>query len=131
MGGWRTALWRPCVAGNPGLLNVFTYNPVLRAQGRETIADMKTALRISGSFLVSLVLLVIGAFIRQPHECADCFQPHGFPFTYRQDGGFGGGAAFYPRWLAADLLVLALLTGFIAWVWIGKATAKQEREAGT
>jgi len=81
-------------------------------------------LRIAGSFLLSFALLAVGAYIRHPRECADCFEPHGFPFTYRQDGGLRGGAAFYPHWLAANLLVLALLTAFTAWVWSRKATAK-------
>ena len=88
---------------------------------------MKTALRIVTSLLVALILLVIGGSVRRPYPCFDCFEPHGFPFTYRQDGGFAGGAAFYPLGMIGDLLVLALLTATIAWGWkqIGARRKKQ------
>jgi hypothetical protein len=81
------------------------------------MAGMKMALRIVGSFVVSLVALVIGGFIRHPYACFDCFEPHGFPFTYRQDGGFGGGAAFFWGGMVGDLVVLILLTTLLAWTW--------------
>jgi hypothetical protein len=73
--------------------------------------------RVVVSFFAASFLLMVGGFIRHPGWCADCFEPHGFPFTYRQDGGFAGGAAFYPTWFLSDLLVLALLTACIAWTW--------------
>ena len=86
------------------------------------------ALRIVGSFFAALGFLVLGAFVRHPHECADCFEPHGLPFTYRQDGGFAGGAAFYPFWLGADLLVLVLLTVGIVWAWYRWSTSARRRK---
>jgi hypothetical protein len=78
---------------------------------------MKTVWRIVVSFLAAVVLLMVGGFIRHPGWCADCSEPHGFPSTYQQDGGFACGAAFYPIWLAADLLIFALLSAGITWAW--------------
>lgn len=90
---------------------------------------MRMALRIVGSFFAALVLLVIGGIIRHPYECFDCFEPYGFPFTYRQDGGYAGGSSFYLRWLTADLLVLVALTGFFTWAWGRRAKAKRSQRA--
>jgi hypothetical protein len=78
---------------------------------------MKAALRIMSSSLAALILLTIGAHIRHPYPCADCFEHHGFPFTYRQDGGLGGGGAFYPIGVAGDVSILVVLTALIAWAW--------------
>ena len=86
------------------------------------MAGMKKSWRIVVGFFAAGFLLMVGGFIRHPGWCADCFEPHGFPFTYRQDGGFAGGAAFYSVWFLADLVVLALLAAGITWAWnrIGK-----------
>jgi len=80
------------------------------------MAGMK-ALRFAGSLLLSLVLLMLGAFAKHPRDCADCFQPHGFPFTYQRDGGLRGGGAFYPRGLVGDVLVYAVLAILIYLLW--------------
>lgn len=82
------------------------------------MAGMKIVGRIVASFLAALAFLTVGGFMCHPGWCADCFEPHGSPFTYRQDCGFAGGAAFYPIWLMADLLILASLSG---WNSMGKA----------
>ena len=87
------------------------------------MAGMK-ALRLVGSPLLSLVLLMMGAFAKHPGECFDCFQPHGFPFTYRQDRGYGGGAAFYPWRFAGDLFVFAGLTVLIYLLWSQRSKQK-------
>lgn len=78
---------------------------------------MRSSLRWVLSSLAALTLLEVGGSIRHPYPCSDCFEPHGFPFTYRQDGGFGVGAAFFWAGLVGDLVVLTLLTGLIWWLW--------------
>jgi hypothetical protein len=89
---------------------------------------MKVLARMVGSFFLTAVLFVIGGFLRHPSPCFDCFEPHGFPFTYRQDGGYAGGAAFYRGWMVADIVAFALLTTLIAcgWNWIA-ATRRRSR----
>jgi hypothetical protein len=81
------------------------------------MAGMKAALKIGASFFMALTLLVIGGFIRHPYSCFDCYEAHGFPFTYSQDQGYAGRAAFYRWGMVGDLLVLILLTALIAWGW--------------
>ena len=88
------------------------------------------ALRTAISFGVALTLLVTGAYVRRPYTCYDCFEPHGFPFAYRQDGGYGGGAAFHLGGMIGDLLVLLLLTTLIAWAW-GRFATRRRRTANS
>ena len=78
---------------------------------------MKTLARGAGSLLISILLLMLGGHIRYPHECYDCFQPHGFPFTYRNDGGYAGGGWFSWWWASADIAVALLLAFVIFWTW--------------
>lgn len=91
--------------------------------GAESMSGMKP-LRFAGSLQLSLVLLMLGAFAKHPRECADCLQPHGFPFTYRRDGGLGGGAAFDPSGLVGDLLIYAVLAILIYLLWSQRAKHK-------
>ena len=56
---------------------------------------MKMALRLVSRFCLSLALMLIGDHHRHPYHCDDCFALHGFPFVYRNDGGFAGGSAFH------------------------------------
>jgi hypothetical protein len=84
----------------------------------ESIAGMKLALKMVASFLLSALLFVIGEFVRHPRECDDCFAPHGFPFTYRHEGGFSGGGDFYQGWLNADIASYVILSIAIASIWL-------------
>ena len=76
-----------------------------------------------GVALVATSLLFVVAntahFLRRV-TCYDCFFPYGVPFTFYQAGGYGGGAGFVLRGLAADtatVIVSAVLLGGF-WQWI-------------
>jgi hypothetical protein len=69
------------------------------------------------SFVVSVVLISLGAWWRHPGHCSDCFERHGFPFDYQNDGGFAGGGWFHPWGLAADVAIWMILACVIYFVW--------------
>ena len=97
-------------------------------QALRSIAGMKSLARIVVSFCMTAVLFLVGESLRHPHPCADCFQAHGFPFTYIHDPSFTRLGDFYRGWLIADILAFALLTALIAWGWtwfVGKRRAAQ------
>jgi hypothetical protein len=67
-------------------------------------------------YLAGLVLstgLFFAINLPQPiHDCDDCFAPHGRPFTYYHEGGYGGGAGYVWPGIIADLGIV-LLAAFL------------------
>jgi hypothetical protein len=43
--------------------------------------------------------------LRREPTCADCFAPHGVPFTLFREGGFAGGSGIVWTGVTLDLLV--------------------------
>lgn len=75
--------------------------------------------RYAKSFLaLSIVLVVVNSlnFSRQV-TCWDCFFPYGLPFTFYQDGGYGGGAGIVWKGLLADCGILIVASAFVGWIW--------------
>ena len=69
--------------------------------------------------LVSAVVWGIanGLHARRRQTCADCFWPHGIPFTFYHEGGFAGGNGFEWRGVIGDTLVILLCGTILGWVW--------------
>ncbi len=84
--------------------------------------------RFSAFFLFSAFISYAGPF--QALHCYDCFEPHGWPFTYWHDGGFAGGAAWVPKGVAGDLAVCMgfSIVGSMIWGWM-VARAKRESQS--
>jgi hypothetical protein len=64
-------------------------------------------------------------FWRSP--CADCFAPHGVPFTFFHEGGFAGGEGFVWTGILGNsvvVLVLALVLGLL-WSKSGQRTSRE------
>ena len=61
------------------------------------------------------------AHFLRPHWCWDCFFPYGLPFTFYQDGGYGGGAGFVWGGLAADIGCVVGVALLVGRVWELKA----------
>lgn len=48
--------------------------------------------------------------------CSDCFAPHGIPFAFFHEGGFGGGEGFVWTGILENtivVLIVALVSGFV------------------
>jgi hypothetical protein len=67
---------------------------------------------------VSLCLFSAVNFVHNPTStwCADCFRPHGVPFTYFREGGFAGGGGFVWPGVMGDSLVAIAFGMATAWV---------------
>jgi len=59
--------------------------------------------------------------------CYDCFFPYGVPFTFYQEGGYGGGAVFVLRGLAADTATVVLSAVRLGRLWQWIATKRIEQ----
>ena len=59
--------------------------------------------------------------------CYDCFFPYGVPFTFYQEGGYGGGAGFVLRGLAADTATVVLSAVLLGGLWQWIATKRIEQ----
>jgi len=56
----------------------------------------------------SCVFLVMNyLFPASGPPCADCFRPHGLPFTYYREGGFAGGGGIVWLGAIADAVAVA------------------------
>jgi hypothetical protein len=54
---------------------------------------------------------------RRTATCADCFLPHGIPFTFFHEGGYAGGAGFVWKGVVGDSLVILVFGILLGWVW--------------
>ena len=74
--------------------------------------------RFTAFFLSSAFVSFVAPF--RTGRCADCFEPHGWPFTSWHDGGFAGGAGWVPIGVAGDFVVCALVAiiGSTMWGWL-------------
>jgi hypothetical protein len=69
--------------------------------------------------LLSICMIGIANDIERwrPPTCADCFQPHGVPFTFFHEGGFGGGEGFVWKGIVGDSIVILVLGMIIGLIW--------------
>jgi putative flippase GtrA len=71
------------------------------------------------ALIVSACLVGIANVVHsmRPVPCADCFWPHGIPFTFYHEGGFAGGEAFVWRGIIGDAIFVFLLSVILGWAW--------------
>jgi len=72
-------------------------------------------------FLLSLFMITflfaVADGIKHRYICYDCFQPHGWPWTYYHDGGFAGGNGYEWPGLVGDLAAILTMSVAVAWIW--------------
>jgi hypothetical protein len=71
------------------------------------------------AFLVSTCLWGIANNVHswRPATCADCFWPHGIPFTFYHEGGFAGGDGYVWTGVVGDAFVVFLCGAILGWAW--------------
>ncbi|HET9400505.1 MAG TPA: hypothetical protein VFO34_06110 [Candidatus Acidoferrales bacterium] len=75
--------------------------------------------RYAISFFASAWVLGVANWVAllRPISCADCFAPHGIPFTYFHEGGMAGGGGFVWSGVAAEVFLVVAMGTLIGWIW--------------
>jgi len=83
---------------------------------REVVKQKKTERYGICFLLVTCVLGIANSSYFERSRCDDCFAPHGIPFTFFHEGGFGGGQGFVWTGMLGNsivVLIVALVSGLV------------------
>jgi|SRR5579862_7155352 len=107
----------------------WVYNLLTREAGKQE--KMLRIERYAVSLLLAGCVLGIANILhfRRTATCADCFLPHGIPFTFFHEGGYAGGAGFIWKGVVGDSLVILVLSIFFGWVWNKLALGRSRQQA--
>ena len=94
----------------------------MTASAREEAQESSKAVkqwRFAACLLVSAPLFFVVNYFQfeiRPIICADCFLPHGIPFTYFREGGFAGGGGWAWIGILGELMAVIAFGFLLAWL---------------
>jgi len=70
---------------------------------------------VTGVLTSVFLFALVNVLWERRNACWDCFAPHGRPFAYFREGGFGGGGGYVWGGIAGDFLAILAVGAAIAW----------------